>query len=124
MFQLQLTPIIPVTEIVDLHKKYGKRPDYDIYIGRIVEGTEFTKDSIWANPFHGVNALKFYYSYILHKIITYPKKYDLQSLVNKKLGCWCLNTKKVYPLQCHGQILLFLIETRILQRNYYETLHF
>jgi len=37
--------------IVDLHKKNGARPEFDLYAGRAVDGTEFLEDSKWCNPF-------------------------------------------------------------------------
>lgn len=107
------------TQIVDIHKINGKRPEFDIYIGRAVRYTEFTKNSIWYNPYlakdydldHIQDCLRDYEVYIREKIAKDPIKYNLKELVGKKLGCWCLNTDSFEdPLRCHGQILLKLIK--------------
>ncbi|MGQ4874585.1 MAG: DUF4326 domain-containing protein [Promethearchaeia archaeon] len=97
------------TIVVDIHKRKGKRPKYDIYIGRKVRNTEFTKDSIWANP---RLTLEEYELYILDCIDKYPEIYDLNELKGKRLGCWCITTDKIYPLRCHGQVLLKIMKER------------
>jgi hypothetical protein len=106
------------TTIIDIHKKNGKRPAFDVYIGRSVVGTEFTEDSKWANPFRAKQyadrsqCLRDYEGYIRNKIEEDPAKYDLRELVGKRLGCWCTFCDNVFEqinLQrydvCHGQIL-------------------
>jgi len=99
--------------IIDIHKKNGKRAEYDEYIGRAVDGTEFTEDSIWANPYtykmFGDQAVILYESYIRAKIKKEPKLYNLEKLRNKRLGCWCITTDKIYPIKCHGQVLMKLL---------------
>ena len=92
--------------IVDVRKVNGKRPRYDIYIGRCVAGTEYYKDSKWANPFrvsvYGRDrALELYKEYILEKIKSDPVTYNVNLLKGKRLGCWCTS-------HCHGEILLKL----------------
>lgn len=107
------------TQIVDIHKINGKRLEFDIYIGRAVRYTEFTKNSIWYNPYLAKDydldniqdCLRDYEVYIREKITKDPIQYNLKELVGKKLGCWCLNTDSFEePLRCHGQILLKLIK--------------
>jgi len=94
-----------VTKLVDIHKINGKRPDYDIYIGRAVNYTEFTRDSKWAN-YYGKN-FKRYEFFVRNKLWN-----DLNELKGKKLGCWCITTDKIKPVICHGQILLKLIKEK------------
>lgn len=98
------------TRIVDIHKKKGKRPEYDIYIGRDVKRTELIL-SKWHNP---RLTLEEYELYIRHKIEEMPEYYNLNELKGKKLGCWCgITTDKLEPLVCHGQILLKLIKEKL-----------
>lgn len=88
--------------IVDIHKKNGKRPHFDVYIGRRVRyHEEFTEDSKWANQ--GLS-LADYEKYAREWLWD-----DLDELEGKVLGCWCINTKKTVPLKCHGQVLMKLI---------------
>lgn len=108
----------PKTCVVDIHKINGKRPPFDVYIGRAVRYTEFTRNSIWANPFfardydpvHIQDCLQDYADYIRRKIATDPQRYDLIQLQGKRLGCWCLTTASFDPpLRCHGQVILKLL---------------
>jgi len=55
-----------MSEVVDIHKKDGKRPHYDKYVGRAVKDTEFKTDSKWCKP-HGM-PLKKYEPYIRQKL--------------------------------------------------------
>lgn len=106
------------TTIVNLHKVDGKRPEFDVYIGRRVPSTEFQKASIWCNPYKPNNEkdydkeylLDHYETYIRSCIKHFPKIYKIRELKGKKLGCWCINTESVEPLVCHGQILLKIIK--------------
>ncbi len=90
--------------VVDIHKKKGVRPFFDIYIGRAVPHTEFTKDSLWANPFRGDFAVESYEKYIRERIKTLPNIYCIESLQGKILGCWCK------PKPCHGDILIKILK--------------
>lgn len=91
--------------LVDIHKKNGKRPKFDVYIGRRVMYTEFKKDSKWANLFF--TDLKSYVQHARKNLWN-----DLHELDNQKLGCWCLDTnrvpKKLSTCRCHGQVLMML----------------
>lgn len=113
---------IGIQMVVDIHKIVGKRPYFDIYIGRKSEHTEFTEDSKWCNPIQiDFKALKKdekaekervlggYRTYILAKIKEDPITYNIEELRGKMLGCWCITTSEIYPLCCHGQILLELL---------------
>lgn len=91
--------------VVDIHKKKGIRPGFDIYIGRRVNRTEFTKDSKWAKKYH--ESLPEYEKRVRKTLYN-----DLDELKGKTLGGWCLNTYKIKPLKCHGQILLKLINEK------------
>ena len=88
--------------LVNLHLKNGKRPEFDVYIGRAVEGTEFTEDSIYAN--HYKNLI----DYRLHILNTPSLMNNLEDLSGQKLGCWCITTSLCKPFICHGQILIML----------------
>lgn len=99
--------------VVDIHKKNGKRPEFDVYIGRHTQGTNLGH-SKWANPFtvkeFGLKiALDLYETYIKLQIINIPEFYNLEELRGKRLGCWCITTDELKPLVCHGQILLKLM---------------
>jgi len=106
---------IKKTTIVDIHKKKGIRPKFDIYIGRRItrqnKSTEdlkqyWKKGSKWQNPY---DTAQEYEPYIRRKIKENPKYYDINELKGKRLGDWCINTDKIEPLVCHGQILLKII---------------
>ena len=107
-----------MTEVVDIHKKNGIRPYFDVYIGRRVWGhPEFTKSSKWRNGYRvkdfGLElGLKYYEKSIRKKIAQNPEYYNLDELDGKILGCWCVNTKKITPLKCHGQILMKLLKEK------------
>lgn len=103
-----------MTSVVDLHKKNGIRPKFDIYIGRAVRNTEFHVDSKWANPFHvktyGLQkSLQLYEQMIWGRLSDPHWINELGKLIGKKLGCWCITTNKILPCKCHGQILMKII---------------
>lgn len=107
------------TRIVDIHKKKGKRPDFDVYIGRKTKtkSNKFCYSSKWCNPypikeFGLYRSLELYKKRIKKLIKFHPKKYNLKELYGKRLGCWCVNTSKTNPKVCHGQILLELIKKK------------
>lgn len=95
-----------MSEVVDIHKRKGIRPDYDVYIGRNVRWTEFTRNTKWANLFY--KRLDLYEEYIRKHLWE-----DLDELKGKILGCWCVNTKEITPLKCHGQILIKLLQEKL-----------
>jgi len=99
-----------ITSVVNIHKKNGKRPKYDIYIGRklkpFMDREGITFNSKWRNPYL---SLEEYELYIRDCIDKTPEYYDLNELKGKRLGCWCITTSEVYPMKCHGQVLLKLI---------------
>ena len=101
------------TSVVDIHKKQGNRPAFDVYIGRAVAYTEFTEDSQWCNPYRVKNyttpraCLSDYYLYIRGQI---ANGFNLRELAGKKLGCWCITTDKLEPYKCHGQVLMKLLQ--------------
>jgi hypothetical protein len=104
------------TCLIDLHRKKGKRPEYDLYIGRSTYQTEFTEDSIWHNPYRmksfkdPQDCLLRYKERILYLIMMDPVKYNLKTLIGKRMGCWCCTTDSIKPpLRCHGQVLLQLL---------------
>lgn len=90
----------------------GKRPYFDVYIGRRVWGhPEFTRSSKWRNGYKvkdfGLElSLKYYEKSIRRKIARDPKYYDLNELEGKILGCWCK------PEPCHGDILIKLLKEK------------
>jgi hypothetical protein len=79
-----------------------KREEYDIYIGR---------PSKWGNPFkigedgNRHEVIRKYREYILSNDELLK---DLHELKGKTLGCWCK------PSACHGDVLVDLIEGRII----------
>ena len=95
------------TTVVDIHKKNGIRPEFDVYIGRRVQyHKEFTTDSKWGNKFY--TRLDLYEQYIRETLWS-----DLDELVGKRLGCWCVTTDQIIPIQCHGQVLMKLIREKL-----------
>jgi len=96
--------------LVDVHKKNGKRPKFDIYIGRAVTGTEFTEDSKWCNRCKNLK------EYELHIKNSPELLNSLGELTGMIIGCWCIKTHKIYPLICHGQILIKLWFEKFLKR--------
>ncbi len=102
-----------MSEVVDIHKKKGVRPDYDIYIGRaIYRGTKFIEDSKWCNPFQTSKIpldmnLEFFEIYARRILWD-----DLEELDGKILGDWCITTKEITPLKCHGQVLMKLLREK------------
>ena len=107
-----------MSEVVDIHKKNGKRKEFDIYIGRRIWGhPEFTRSSKWRNGYRvkdfGLElSLKYYKKSIRKKIEQNQEYYNLDELDGKILGCWCANTKEITPLKCHGQILMKLLKEK------------
>lgn len=112
----------PITTVVNIKKVNGRRPFFNIYIGRKVENTEFTVDSKWSNPFRiedsydiGVRSneklerskiIHRYEVYIREKIKEDPVKYNIEELRGKILGCWCK------PKSCHGDVLIKLLKEK------------
>lgn len=78
-----------------------KKSKYDVYIGR---------PSKWGNPFEigkdgdREEVIKKYREWILTQEDLLNQLYVLKG---KILGCWC------YPLKCHGDILIELINERL-----------
>lgn len=73
------------------------------------------KDSIWANPYkiggtvNRENVVELYRNHIINKIRSGEISCDqLEELRGKNLGCWC--KEKGQDIQCHGDILLELLE--------------
>ena len=96
-----------MTTVVDVHKKNGKTPHFDVYIGRQVRFIEWAWNSKWGN-YHYKN-LKLYETHIR----TQPFLWNaLEELKGKVLGCWCITTDKIEPLKCHGQILMKLVREK------------
>ncbi len=100
-----------MNSVVDIHKKDGIRPEFDIYIGRRVRWLDFTSDTKWGN-YWGRDLSKYERMARLHLWD------DLEELEGKILGCWCITTDKTYPVKCHGQILMKLLREKL---TYYKT---
>jgi len=97
-----------MSKVVNIHKRKGIRPYFDVYIGRRVYYTEFQKNSIWYNPFTlkrwGDLSLKLYETYLRNS----PELLNrLPELKGKILGCWCKNQGNG---KCHGDILIKLLK--------------
>lgn len=99
-----------MSSVVDIHKKNGVRQEFDVYIGRRIQyHKEFVKDSKWANRSPILEAYE-------NKIRYNPELWDaLEELKGKRLGCWCITTTELEPVQCHGQILMKLIKEKEMQ---------
>ena len=94
-----------MSSVVDIHKKKGIRPHFDVYIGRRVQRVGWTYDSKWGN-YHYKN-LKLYEAHVRTLLMD-----DLEELRGQILGCWCITTDKIEPLKCHGQILMKLVKEK------------
>lgn len=110
------------TKIIDIHKRNGKKPYFDIYIGRRQPFTEFTKNSKWANPYlmdkikngkiikkrdgTAKEVVEKYRKYLLNNK---ELMNDLPELKGKILGCWCKNQEWYKEGLCHGDILIELL---------------
>lgn len=88
-------------------KEWCESPN-NLYIGRkgvvFIDGERYPKtDSKWANPFKVTDSreecIQKYREYITKKINERPDYYDLNELIGKNLGCWCV------PDSCHGHVL-------------------
>ena len=83
-----------------------EKEDYDVYIGR---------PSMWGNPFKvgetsrsRAMAIKLYRDWVLYSDEAEPLRNNLHTLKGKTLGCWCK------PKQCHGDVLVELINNSVL----------
>jgi len=91
--------------VIDIHKKNGIRPDFDVYIGRRIQyHEEFTEDSKWRNR---SRSLQDYETWVRQTLWD-----NLGELEGKRLGCWCVTTTKTVPLRCHGQVLMKLLREK------------
>ena len=97
--------------VVDIHKKNGKRAKFDVYIGRKIRyHKEFTEDSKWRNRSPTLEAYE-------DSIRINDRLWNaLDELEGKILGCWCVTTEKLEPIECHGQILMKLILEKVAER--------
>ena len=87
--------------LVDLHKKDGQTPHFNVYIGRKVRWVDWTFNSKWGNYYQTLE------EYEVETLKHFKK--NLVELKNNILGCWCITTDKIEPLICHGQILMKLV---------------
>jgi len=95
-----------MSSVVDIHKTNGVRLPFDVYIGRRIQyHKEFTDDSKWANRFY--QDLEGYERHIRDNLWD-----DLDELDEKVLGCWCVTTNLLEPVECHGQILMKLLHEK------------
>lgn len=96
------------TTLVDIHKVKRVRPQFDVYIGRHVRYQPEWPNTKWGNKFF--KQLDRYEEYVRQNLWE-----DLEELRGKRLGCWCITTDQLEPVQCHGQILMkLLIEKSLL----------
>jgi hypothetical protein len=105
--------------IVNIHKKNGVRPHFDVYIGRATAHTEFVKDSPWANPYrisqfqYPEDCLVAYENHIRLCLADEVHTHiNIDDLTGKVLGCWCVNATTWDNPKCHGQILMKLWEEK------------
>lgn len=89
--------------VVDIHIVHGKRPAFDVYIGRNVRYQTQWENTKWGNRFH--EKLDLYEQFVRETLMD-----DLHELEGKRLGCWCITTDQLEPVRCHGQILLKLLK--------------
>ena len=102
----------------DLNLEKWLEDPNNVYVGRhgriFIDKVIFHyKKSIWSNDYtvkdHGLErCLELYRRDISEKILKYPHIYDLKSLVNKNLGCFCSMDSA-----CHVDILLEFIRNLV-----------
>lgn len=122
------------TTLVDVHVEFLRARGYKnleewlqdvnhVYIARdgilIHNNDRFPKlGSPWANPFKVKNGelqsvIEQYFNYIVSRIESGELYRELYNLKGKELGCWCMkhgvHTNFQPPFQCHGQVLMYLI---------------
>jgi len=97
------------TTVVNINIVKGKRPHFDIYIGRITNRAKIKLPiSKWNNPYpikkYGLKkSFELYEKHIRNN----PKLWNsLHELEGRVLGCWCA------PRPCHGDILLKLLKEK------------
>jgi hypothetical protein len=87
----------PETRVV-----HFQREPYDVYIGR---------PGPWGNPFGDLprsQAIKSFKNWIMYDDDAQHLRDELHTLEGKTLGCWCK------PKACHGDILVELVNNKIL----------
>lgn len=107
--------------------KHWCENENNVYIARngvvLIDKKRFPsgKQSVWVNPFDITlqKSLKLYYDYIVPKIESGELLEELAKLKGKTLGCWCVGDKIVElrdekEWQCHGDVLLYLIDKYII----------
>jgi hypothetical protein len=110
------------TTLVNVKKVEGKRPRFNVYIGRQNPWQGF-KQSIFANPFKigedcsRKQAIVRYRKWLLgtaYKDFRQEQRMKIlraiPKLKGKILGCWCS------PLPCHGDVLIELLRNPKLLR--------
>jgi hypothetical protein len=86
------------TTVVNVRKRNGKTPEYDVSISR---------PSKWGNPFRlgrGVSRETVVAEYAAWIVQQPELMAALPRLKDKRLGCWCA------PLPCHGDVLAALAD--------------
>jgi len=100
--------------------KEWMQDENNVYIGRegivFIDNERFPKKrSPWANPYkvgkdgNLEEVLEKYRNYIK------TQNLDIETLRGKNLGCWCIScgkTDEIFPVECHGQILLEMLQKR------------
>ena len=109
----------PGTQVVRIRRKSGEVvQECDVYIGRqCSQGGWSLPCSKWHNPYplskySRDRSLELYERYLTGRIDKHPVTYNLEELVGKRLGCWCLNTSSIEPITCHGQVIMKIMRDR------------
>lgn len=90
---------MPATVVHCLHS------DFDVYVGRRMEGLVWTYDAPWGNPFARKPRHEAIAAYEVW-LRTQPQLLRrLPSLRDQRLGCWCA------PQPCHGDVLAKLVNS-------------
>lgn len=120
-------------KVAYLRPKYANLKEWvnderNLYIGRagvvFVDGQRFPKQqTVWANPYkigkdgNVGNVLKKFERHIRDRIAHEPELYDLETLRNRNLGCWCVpctvDVNSSVAEVCHGQVLMRLMSEKL-----------
>jgi hypothetical protein len=95
------------------------KKDFDVYIGREMPGH---RGSVFSNPFKiGADGsrgevIASYKAYLDKRLLLEPRlQEELQLLKGKRLGCWC------WPQQCHGDVLVEMLEGPLIAESPAQT---
>lgn len=102
------------TRVVDIHRKNGKTPYFDIYIGRAeprAADKRAHKRSKWACDFRKEEYGELVFVKYKHHVVNTPELINaIEELRGMVLGCWCVDSDNYDNIVCHGQVLIKILD--------------